>query len=428
MLDFSKQKKAGYKTFLIWGSNFKNKGAQAMLFTSVSELRTRFNNCRILFNTNEIIPEGYCFETVHYGLEQLVSLQRNPFLSYIRYIKRLLLHRNLEILDYYKLRRDFKKIDAILDISGYALSSQWEEEVNKHYLRMINVAKKYHVPVFLMPQSFGPFEYGDKQKEMDRLIVSELSYPIAIYARENIGYFYLTGKYNLKNVRRSVDLVLQNKSINESFIFSKRKPFKITSISTQKNVAIIPNMRNLDHGKVQKSTIIRIYTMMINELRGNGFSIYLIRHSDEDIDACKDIYNSLNDKDGVYLFLQEYDCIEFNKLIINFSFIIASRYHSIVHAYKNAVPAIVLGWAEKYHELLRIFDQTKYLFDVRNINNRIEIEIINALKEMEIRYKNESKYIGEITIKYQDENCFDIIKEYFYGDIKKVGVSWKKNR
>ncbi|GAG10636.1 unnamed protein product, partial [marine sediment metagenome] len=53
-------------------------------------------------------------------------------------------------------------------------------------------------------------------------------------------------------------------------------------------------------------------------------------------------------------------------IIKQFQFIITSRYHSIIHAYKNGVPAIVLGWAVKYEELLGKFSQMDYMVDFRS--------------------------------------------------------------
>lgn len=402
-------------TFLIWGANFGNKGAQSMLFTTVSELRMRFPDCRILFNTWETIPDRYKFETVTYSDYELALLNRNPFYWYFRSVGVLAIRHRNNIGQYYRLRSQFKKIDAVIDISGFALSSQVGEEISSRYLLMIRTGKLYNIPVFLMPQSFGPFEYGGVQAKMDHEMASIMPYPKVIYAREKAGYRSLTEKYGLKNVLKSVDLVLQNKELEEASIFKGVIHDFPASIHTARNVAIIPNMRTVDRGGAKKRQIVSLYLNIIEELQEQEFNVYLVRHSKEDLAVCEEIYMALDDKCGVFLKVDDYDCLEFNTLIQHFDFVIASRYHSIVHAYKNAVPAVALGWAEKYHELLSLFGQEDYLFDVRQLgdNDNLENEILNAVKTMEIKYSIESRRIKKTLPEYQEKNCFDIITKFF---------------
>lgn len=55
------------KKFMITGANFNNKGAQAMLFVTVSELRKRYSDCKIFFATGEeLSTEDYLFDTIRY--------------------------------------------------------------------------------------------------------------------------------------------------------------------------------------------------------------------------------------------------------------------------------------------------------------------------------------------------------------------------
>ena len=59
----------------------------------------------------------------------------------------------------------------LIDISGYAIGSNWSDKVCSDYLDNIEFAQAYGVPVYLMPQSFGPFEYTtDPGKAIDARI------------------------------------------------------------------------------------------------------------------------------------------------------------------------------------------------------------------------------------------------------------------
>lgn len=52
------------KNFIITDANFNNKGAQAMLFITVSELRKHFPECEIDVDTNDNVGEAYRFNPI----------------------------------------------------------------------------------------------------------------------------------------------------------------------------------------------------------------------------------------------------------------------------------------------------------------------------------------------------------------------------
>jgi len=96
------------------------------------------------------------------------------------------------------------------------------------------------------------------------------------------------------------------------------------------------------------------------------------------------------------------------EVIKQFDFVIASRYHSIVHAYKNGVPALVIGWATKYSELLGNFGQLDYFSDCRS-NINID-EMGNKLEKMMQDYKHEGeRIINKMNILINKENPFDML-------------------
>ncbi len=99
-----------------------------------------------------------------------------------------------------------------------------------------------------------------------------------------------------------------------------------------------------------------------------------------DSPTAKEIYHQTSGKPGVHLIEREFDVVEMEALIKGFEFIISSRYHAVVHAYKNGVPVLVIGWASKYPELLEVFDQSQYLTDVRDgLEGRSILAKLNSL-------------------------------------------------
>lgn len=366
------------KQFLITGAQFKNKGAESMLFTAVSEIRERFKDALIWYLP---IDEGYT--------EEVMAKYNFIFLTE-RGEKDIQL---LEILP---------NLTAIIDVSGYALSSYWKRE-SERYLKILRMAYAYEVPLYIMPQSFGPFEYAEeRQKEIKKL----LAYAKVVYAREKSTLDIMKQTYGLKNLQFSNDLVLQNKSLNFDNIYIRKDDVKRIKLDTRANVAIIPNFRNYEFGN--KESILKMYKVIIDKLLSLGKNVYIFNHSGDGV-VCKDIYEMFGKK--VNLFAESLDCVEYSLFIQNFDYIIASRYHSIVHALKEKIPCVAIGWEQKYKDLFEIFKQGDYCFDVRD--ELKEDKLIGAIERMDSNYKNEKEKIRDILILEQKNNCFDILNSLY---------------
>ncbi len=396
--------------FLILGANFQNKGAQAMLFTATSELKDRFPGCEVLFFTRERPRDGYEFRYI-YDLTGWDYLKGGSYaVKAIARIPYLKLAGGSNIAGRaIKFIREVKSVDAFIDISGYALSSQRGIDRSISYLNQIRIAKRLTIPYFIMPQSIGPFDYGKQQNRMNVLLRKYLSYPVKIFPREEEGYKTLTEDYDLTNVEQSYDLVLQNKRINIENVINHKYKRTVPNFETEHNVAIVPNIRNFDYGSRENFQV--LYWNIIKRLQEHDKTVYLIRHSEEDLDVCHMIFDGLKDRDGVYLIEDDFDCLQFNGIVRQMDYIIGSRYHGIVHALKNAIPAIVLGWATKYDVLLRMFNQERFLFDVRGQVN--SDKLLEAVDDMEDNWEKEKQMISSRLGEYQKDNCFDSISAYF---------------
>lgn len=397
--------------FLLTGSNFFNKGAQAMLFVAVSELRSRFPGCEILFRTNEPPQSGFAFRFFHDpdGWQYAKGGMRAAR-TVLRGIYRTIRGKKVSFRNMVRHAAEIRSVDAFIDISGYALSSQRGLERSLNYLDQIRVAERFRIPYFIMPQSIGPFDYRDGGR-MDRLLRRYLPYPVVIFPREEDGRALLQDRYGLSNVRLSLDLVLQNKGIREDLVFTAPRNASLPGIQRGGSVAIIPNMRNFDYKS--REQMVAVYRAVVARLRSHGRRVYLLRHSSEDLEACRLVFDSLGDTSGVSVVEDDLDCIQFNATIAKFDYVVASRFHSIVHAFKNSVPALVLGWAVKYHDLLRLFGQERFMFDVRG--DWKEDALLDAIDDLDAHWSRERTAIASRLAECQKDNCFDAISNYFAG-------------
>lgn len=397
------------KKFLITGADFNNKGGQSMLFITINELRLRFPGCEIYFPTNREIDGNYKLTPVFYCIDSLKYMHGGLDRAYacIKGITKMCLGKNGTLKQIRMLKPIFSEIDALIDISGFNLSSDWNEDINYKFLEYIRQAKKCNIPVFLMPQSFGPFDYKRNQDKMDRNIRELLGYCQVVFAREKDGYDLLINKYGLNNVALSTDLVLQNKALDLNNLFIQPPEVKTPILSTIGNVAVIPNMKSIEHGDREK--ILELYQVLIERTRNGGKTVYLFQHSRNDFQLCQWVKELFQDDAGVVLVSEEFDCLQYSRFVRQFDFIIASRYHAIVHALKEGVPCVALGWAVKYMELLNKFEMGQFVFNVTDDFDTDKIsEAVDILCK---KHQQWSEKIVKTMEQVKTANCFDVLGE-----------------
>lgn len=399
------------KNIIITGGQLYNKGAEAMVYLAVDQLKKKYPDANMIvlssadYKRTEEEKAKFNFEIlprvpqIYFPLPKVLKNApglKNQARSLVRF----------NVKEAIKFRKILKNTLLMVDISGYALSSQFKTGHSLNYLSAIFIAKQHNVPFYLMPQSFGPFDYSDNvKKEMDKLIGEALNYPEVIFAREKEGYDLLNNQYSLKdNLKLSMDSVLVNSEINLKNVF--REVPKTIKTDHIKGVGIVPNMKTFEHG--DKENLLVAYKVMIDYLINKGKQVYIVRHSFEDLEACVSIKEMYEKNNSVTLVEDDMSCLDFDVLVNSFDFIIGSRYHSIVHAYKNGVPTIAIGWATKYHELLASFNQSQYIFDVRNKINKNDL--IATLEALNTNYSKESSIIKKKLVEVQANNPYDVIK------------------
>ena len=386
------------RCMIITGGETSNKGAQSMLFITVSKLKEMFPEREIVVSsTIEFKKDNIYNYTVlpsfiaHrlYGLEWLYRI-RNPW--YKKSAINILLQK-------------YKNCAGVVDISGYMFSSQRGLNRTIRYIINLKTAKKYQVPVYLMPQSFGPFEYrGGTAPLLRYLIKKYIKYPKVIYCRENEGYDYLCD-FTKANLRKSLDLVLLSEKKDFDYLYKHTTQVREFNIEDN-SVAIIPNKNNGEQGSLDN--IISMYKCAIDNLLNKKKTIYVIMHSLDDAKFCQLIKDLYKENKQVKLISEDLSFLEFEKLISQFDYAIASRYHSIIHSYKNGIPCIAIGWATKYHELLNTFYQNEFVIDVRDESTFSNID--QLINKMEKNYLHFSQDIRNKLRNINKDDIFSVIE------------------
>lgn len=392
------------RNIIITGGELFNKGAQAMTFVAVHEIKKRFPNHEVYLLSemdlarSEQEKQQYAFNFMGWYPIKFARCQHN-------FLLRLLckLRNGKELAEAEAI---YKNCDAMIDISGYALGANWSDSNNNRYLDHLEFAASFGIPVYLMPQSFGPFEFGADRQALHERICRLLPTAKVIFAREQEGYDALVKTYGLTNVSLGTDLVLANKELDLNNVY-KKIPMIDTPKIVKNSVALIPN--SMTASVSSQEMVLAMYSEMIQKLLRLNKVVYLLSHSSMDADICRGLKGCFADNENVVLFDRDFSCLEFNELAKKFEYLVASRFHSIVHAYKNGVPCIALGWATKYHDLLKMFGQEDYVFDVRW---QTEIDdVLKGIERMNTHYAEESEKIQSRRAEIQKENVFDVLTD-----------------
>lgn len=390
---------------IIVGPVLSNRGDQAMLFTAVDQIKRRFPNINIQhLSTSDYLELG----TDNFGYTfNILPWDRDMIYRFCGHIGTLLFHNNFSSSVEAKIKHVFQDAFCIVNLSGYALSSQWGFSNSFGFILNLMLAKKYSIPTLIFPQSIGPFNYPLLQKAiLFPLMKLYLKYPEVIYLREGEDASHLY-QFTKINVEHRPDIVIQRGEYDLSHIFTTVETNKLAPIK-KPAVGIFPSERVSE--RVDRRKLLNLYVQIIESLLDSGKLVYILRHSKEDLFICGNIASYYSGDDRVTLLRDAMDAIQLETIIKSFDFVIASRYHSIIHSFRNNIPALVIGWAPKYVALLQMFHQTQYLFDCRASIE--EDKILASLKTMLRSFPEERMVLAESMQEIQKKDAFSFFDRF----------------
>ena len=397
--------------YIIVGGEFNNKGAEAMVFSAISQIRKKDPRAEIvIFDANNYNPyqddlnaKYYYFPSFYYS-KIYRKTKWMVFLLKIKNIIKKVLGKSTVV----KLKEclyHLRTCDYFIDISGYALSTVWGATEVNDYLNKIRYVSKCNekAKIVLMPQSFGPIDFQLVKKEF---VLESLSKCFRIFARERSGYELLK-EIGLQNVSLEYDSVLLSANDNYKEALKNYDRY-LTDIEVEgkKNIAIVPNLRLCDKLHISKEELCEFYFRIMDQYLASGYRFYLVGHAREDLSICKIIKNKYADHSAVILIDQVLTSYNYQKFISAVDFVIASRYHSLIHAYKAFIPAIILGWSEKYEAIAKALGQERYLADLKNV--------ADTLSKIDFLIANRSDEVVKIRSgveEIQKHDCYAFIEE-----------------
>ncbi|WP_262180223.1 polysaccharide pyruvyl transferase family protein [Haloarcula laminariae] len=374
------------ENIVIVGGELFNKGAQAMTFTVVDRIKRRFPEKSIYlfsnrdYQRNETEKQQYDFTILPWSggarIEAMSSLV--PAVYDDPYPQTA----------HEKVKSVLNDCACIIDINGYALSSQWGFQQSLEYMSNLISANQKRIPIYILPQSIGPFAYTPVAASILKPLFSSLL-PSAeiICPREKEGVECLR-PYTTENVQLEYDIVLQYQEYDLENVFTEVPKFRVPTVEGDA-VGVVPNSRLAE--RKDRDELREIYNAILETLLAQGKDVYVLRHSSEDKEICTWIKSLFENRERVHLLDDDLNAIELERTIEQFDYLIGSRYHSLVHSYRNSVPVIAIGWATKYGELLENFEQSAYFFDGRDKVEASKVE--SAIRQMETNKQEEREII-----------------------------------
>lgn len=322
----------------IKGIGFPNRGAELMLHAVLQQFAARGVEAR--FASETYTPFA---ERARFGLWQI------PHLEY----------RGRNVADTVallprKLRKRFgivtkREVDLVLDCSGFAYGDHWgDRKLRERLYRHLGRWRRQRVPLVLMPQALGPFT-SDKSRRMIRALVEQAH---RVYVRDaaSLEHLEIAGAIN-ERVVRMPDLThaVAGQPIGDSPV-------------SNPDVCIVPNGKVVSSAAdATRDRYVELLAELLHRLRARGRAPYLLIHEGS---GDRSLADEAVDRSGLDVPIADgLDALALKKLIGQSRVVVSSRFHGLVSALSQGVPAVALGWSHKYRELMQDYGIAEHDLD-----------------------------------------------------------------
>lgn len=374
---------------VIIGGNFRNKGAQSMLYCTVDILKKKYPLDEVVLvdlfpikNSRE--KDKYAFKIVNAHIRSVVRI-------FIPFVK--LFYPVKPISDpEKKISFYLNNACAIYDISGYSIRSNKQSLISTlQILLLLRHAGKRKIPYFMLPQSFGPINYkGLKKLFIWPKVKKYFKVPEKVFLREEKSYNEFL-KIRRNNVFKSMDIVLLHNTIKKENIFAQAnfKQYKTDIKFTPNTVLLIPNVRLYNFKS--EEFVEDVYSVCIRTLLSLNKHVCLLMYSVEDKEMCLKLYEKFSSLD-ISIIIDDLDPFDLKNIFSSIGKVVSARYHGVVYALKAHKPVLTIGWANKYNDLMSKFGLNEYLIDLR-----FDVDLKSVEKKIKLLNSNSNIFEPIIT-------------------------------
>ena len=308
---------------------FNNKGAELMLHSIIQKMRNLSTDYKLVLKPNlNLCPYEKLSELGIYPKQLPIQRMGIHFGDFLRFVPS-------NIRELYGIILD-KDINVVLDSSGFAYGDSFGISPTKNLLIASRKWKKRKTKLIMLPQAFGPFTSKNICCYMSEIIANAE----IIFARDRASYEHLVA---LGSDENKIKLAPDFTNLVE--------PKKILCPENyQGKFCIIPNIQMiLKSSNEDSKKYIPFMAKSLKYLEDNNRKPFLLIHeSSKDLELAKEIIDSAHCKVDI---VEESDPLKIKGIIGLADGILASRFHGLISALSQGVPAIGTGWSHKYKML-----------------------------------------------------------------------------
>lgn len=412
------------KKYLIVGVSIRSRGGEAMVFEACKKIKEIDEDNEISMATGNFNYDSNFLKKVQnpykINVLDLTSSRhsRNRYINFglnrayslydvvlVLLNNKLLKYLNLKLTYKNKLTKYIDGADIIIQIAGISFTENFGISGAMNWAKQMFLSRIMNKKYFCLPQSYGPS--GKLIKFFAKIGLNQVTHMMP-RGKKSIDYLNSLNLKN-KNITFVPDLAF---SYDDPTELEDEKIYKRFGIDVSKKyVAIIPNthLYNWEGGE-----IIKLFSKVIDYLIDTfNYSVILIAHEVNEDNIIDDrfvnnlIYETCVNKMSILNITDELRANEIKSLIKLCDFTICSRFHGMISSLKMEVPPLIIGWADKYHEIMELFNLENLVMDYRDINKDKIIKKINFLLDNKLsivdkidknlsKYKNSSEIMKEI--------------------------------
>lgn len=344
-------------------AGFINKGAELMLHAIIKEVKNRYPDVQFIMAPTTLAGSQ--------PFHKLLSLGFYPKAWFWRYCIQWGIFAKLlpyKIRQMYGLILD-SEVDVVLDAAGFAYSDQIGLDDIKELASSSKEWKKNDTKLILLPQAFGPFT----SEKSIRYVKEFIQNADLVFPREITSYRKIT----------EISGQLQKIKIYPDFtcLLEGKQPEHFDILENK--FALIPNYRMIDKTNSEDGNLYLPFMIdcarYLKNISAKPF--ILIHEGEKDFLLAQQISDAV---DGIKI-IRETDALYIKGIIGQCDGVISSRYHGLVSALSQGVPALATGWSHKYIELFKDYDFDEGLLSVTDSKIKISqmIDYVTQIKTKE---------------------------------------------